>query len=344
MALGETIGARKATAAIDNSNLSIDMTGLCGLVHDAAQNRVEVILIDPTRSGSPIPKHTPVLIANLRDVMNPPSDSKPTTVVAVPASSSGGVEQFGLWDLTDCQVSISRPGGAEAAGGLRAYRSDDATSGSAKVPQDVNDPEQWRDLRYVLQMDQVCGQSRVQPALLSNGEARIAPGNVPLIVAARVRLAEGILESAIPSLEDYRSVMFKFAATQRRPAFSQPVTDTVCWTLPTVSAQGNYVAIDVVPLREGRAREGRTLLVSQRGRPCRLSISNLPAENLAGTGAHHGLSDDEVGALHFGVYYTLLRNNPAVKPLPEVWRPKSDAKGAGMIRSQFCPPAWFTLQ
>jgi hypothetical protein len=343
MALGETIGARRATAAIENSSLSIDMTGLCGLVHDAAQNRVEVILIDPTRSGLPIPKHTPVLIANLRDVMNPPSDSKPTTVVAVPASSGGGVEQYGLWDLTDCQVSISRPGGAEAAGGLRAYRSEDATSGSVKVPQDVNDPQQWRDLRYVLHMGRVCGESRVEPALLSNGEDRIAPLNVPPIVAARVRLAEGILEGEIPSLEDYRGVMFKFAATQSRPAFSQPVTDTVCWTLPTVSALGNYVAIDVVPLREGRAREARTLLVSQRGRPCRLSISNLPAENPSHSDTHAALGAEQMVALHFGAYYNLLLNRPTDRPLPSPDL-MSARTGTGFIRPAHCSPAMFTRQ
>jgi hypothetical protein len=336
IALSETVSSRVAAAAVATSDLSIDITGMCGLVHDRARARTEVIFVDTSVLGSGMPKHTPILMANLRDVMNPPEDSKPTTVIAVPSSSGSGVEQMGLWDLTDQQLSIRRPGGDEAAGGLRLNRPEGADALPVGLPRDVDDPEQWRDLRYIVQMENVCGQGRIADAIASLTE-------VPPVVAGRLRLAEGVLEGAIPSQENYRGVVFKFAGTHGRPTFSQPLTDTVCWRPSTESAAlGNYVTIDIVPLRGGTAREARTLLISQRGRPCRLSISNLPARNPSDAIAHHAMSDEEMSALHFGVYYKLLLNEPAEKPLPALSRPLHGRKGTGLIHTSFCPPARFS--
>jgi hypothetical protein len=285
-----------------------------------------------------MPKHTPILMANLRDVMNSPEDSKPTTVIAIPSSSGSGVEQMGLWDLTDQQLSIRRPGGAEAVGGLRLNRPEGAEVLPLSLPRDVDDPEQWRDLRYIVQLENVCGQGRIADAIASQTE-------VPPVVAGRLRLAEGVLEGAIPSQEDYRGVVFEFAGTHGRTAFSQPVTDTVCWKLSTESAAlANYVTIDIVPLRGGTAREARTLLISQRGRPCRLSISNLPARNPSDTKAHHAMIGEEMTAVHFGAYYKLLLNEPADRPLPKLRWPSDARKGTGLIRPVVCSPAMFSRQ
>jgi hypothetical protein len=339
IALSETVGSRVAAAAVTSSDLSIDITGLCGLVHDRAHARAEVIFVDAGMLGSGMPKHTPILMANLRDVMNPPEDSKPTSVIAVPSASGSGVEQMGLWDLTDQQLSIRRPGGAEAAGGLRLNRPEGADALPVGLPRDVNDPQEWRDLRYVVQMENICGQGRIADAIASDTE-------VPPVVAGRLRLAEGVLEGAIPSQEDYRGVVFKFTGAHGRPAFSQPLTDTVCWKLSTASATlGNYVTIDIVPLRGTTAREARTLLISQRGRPCRLSISNLPAQNGSDTKTHHVMSNEEMSSRHFGAYYTLLREQPTLKPLPTL-SPGAEYRkgGASGIRPIICYLAMFSRQ
>jgi hypothetical protein len=203
------------------------------------------------------------------------------------------------------------------------------------LPRDVNDPEQWRDLRYVVQMENICGQGRIADAITSHA-------GVPPIVAGRLRLAEGALEGAIPSQEDYRGVVFKFAGGHGRPAFSQPLTDTVSWKLPTASAGlGNYVTIDIVPLRGGTTREARTLLISHRGRACRLSISNLPARNASDISAH-AMSDEETPSLHFAAYYKLLLNEPPDKPLPELSRETGAPKGAGAVRPVPCHLAMFS--
>src|SRR5260370_29894788 len=92
IAVSETVGSTVAAAAVPSSELSIDITGLCGLVHDRARARTEVVFVDTSALGSWIPKHTPILIANLRDVMNPPEESKPTRVIAVPSPSGSGIE------------------------------------------------------------------------------------------------------------------------------------------------------------------------------------------------------------------------------------------------------------
>jgi hypothetical protein len=345
ISLGEIVGSREAAAAAGSSDLSIEITGLCGLVHDRKRAMTEVLFIDTTVFGAQIPRHKPVLIANLRDVMNPSEDSKPTTIVAVPSATGSGVEQVGLWDLTDQQVSITRPGGSEAARGLRLNRPDGVDVSPIGLPKDVDDPQEWRDLRYIIEMEKLCGQGRVANALLSQDpgpDERVGQSEVPQVVAARLRLAEGVLEGAIPSRETYRGVMYKFPPAGNRPAFSQPVTDTVCWRLSTASTMGNYVAIDIVPLRERSGLKSRTLMIAQRGRPCRLSISNLPAENRSSGHAHHAMSDEEMGALHFGAYYKLLMNEPLDTPLPEVWRDRR--RGVGLSASVLCPPAMFTRQ
>ena len=69
------------------------------------------------------------------------------------------------------------------------------------------------------------------------------------------------------------------------------------------------------------------------------TVSNLPAEN-GPTHAHHAFTDEEMGALHFGAYYKLLLEQPALVFLPTAAR--DVRKGAGMIRTQFCPVARFS--
>src|SRR5438046_10766168 len=80
IALSETVGSRVAAAAVTSPDLSIDITGLCGLVHDRAHARTEVIFVDASMLGSGMPKPTPIPMANLPDVTHPPEDPNPTPV------------------------------------------------------------------------------------------------------------------------------------------------------------------------------------------------------------------------------------------------------------------------
>lgn len=331
-----------ATAAEDQLAISMDINGLNAIVHDTATGRAEVILVDPAAAGMGLPAHTPVLVANLRDITNPPADSRPTSVIAVPSPTGAGVEQLGLWDLTDRQVLIRLPNGAEYARALTLSRSESAEA-PLELPRDVDDPEAWRDLRYVAEMARICGQGLIDGGLSS---LEAAPGSieraqVPPIVRGRIRFAGGTLEGAIPSQELSRNVVYGFAQPGRED-YSQPLTDTVRWRLALDPASiGNYLAVDLVPLR-GDRNDTRTLIVSAKGRSCRLSVSNLPTATGAHAPSRHAMSDDEMSALHFGVFYKLLRERPASTPLPV---PIKAARRIGVagIRPAHCPPALFYL-
>ena len=54
------------------------------------------------------------------------------------------------------------------------------------------------------------------------------------------------------------------------------------------------------------------------------------------------LSDEEMGALHFGAYYELLMREPAERPLPRLWRPPVARKATGLSGTILCPPAMFS--
>ena len=46
-----------------------------------------------------------------------------------------------------------------------------------------------------------------------------------------------------------------------------------------------------------------------------------------------------MSALHFGAYYKLLLNEPADKPLPELWRARDASKGRRLASIQRLLPA-----
>jgi len=162
---------------------------------------------------------------------------------------------------------------------------------------------------------------------------------VPEVVAGRLRLSGGVLEGAIPSREEHRRVVYQFAKGESRPAISQPLTDTIRWGVALEAGDGNYLTLDLVPLRGDSSRGTRTLMLSQLGRPCRVAISNLPVHDPQ---AHdqHAMNDEAFAALHFGAYYELLKVKPAVRPLPLLWmtRPRP---ATGVMGPLLCPPALF---
>jgi hypothetical protein len=57
--------------------------------------------------------------------------------------------------------------------------------------------------------------------------------------------------------------------------------------------------------------------------------------------AHHTVTEEEMAALHFGVYYRLLMNKPTVMPLPQLWNKATSQARTGVTGSAICPPAVF---
>jgi hypothetical protein len=179
-------------------------------------------------------------------------------------------------------------------------------------------------------MTSLVGDGRIDPALTASDD-EVATA-LPSAVAARIHLDSGLLQGAIPS-HAYRRDLFQFKGNAAGRVPHQALTDTVEWIL---DADAGAVVIEVVPVAGGATRR---LLMAPSVAPHRLSVSNLPAESGSPAHADHGMSDEEMAALHFGAYYKLLMNEPTDKPLPEVWR---DRRGAGNADTALCPPAMFT--
>jgi hypothetical protein len=313
--------------------LSIAFTGLCALIGDGDGKPGEILLLDATGVshvvGVAFPEHTPTLVVSLNDLANPDS-SGPTRVIAGTPSQASQVEQLGVWDLTGSEVRIRAQG--EGGTGLQFFRPSKAETSWPEAPRNVHDPASWRDLRYVANMKALVGDGRIDPALTGN----TAQNGLPPSVAARIHLDAGLLEGAIPSQETYRDDVFQFRSGGSH-SLRQALTDTVQWTLQTEAAA---VVIDITPVKGGPTKR---LLLAPSYTPHRVFVSNLPAENPSHANAHQAMSEEEMGALHFGVYYKMLLNEPVDKPLPELWGP-SGRKGSGFVRPMFCPPAMFSRQ
>jgi hypothetical protein len=311
--------------------LSVAFTGLVALVAGGNGAPGQVLLVDAKGIGEvggiALPEHAPTLVVSMADLANAES-SGPTRVVA---AGSAGVEQIGLWDLTGSEVRIRAEGAAGT--GLRLFQPSNGESSWPDVPRDVNDPAAWRDLRFVPDMKAVVGDGRIDPSLL--GSIDSVPTALPRSVAARVYLDAGLLEGALPSQESFRGDLFEFRKAGSEPVH-QPLTDTVRWTLETGAAA---IVIDITPVSGGPVKR---LLLAPSAMPHRLSISNLPSENPSHV--HIAMSDDEIGALHFGAYYQLLMNRPADGALPELRRLERDRKGAGFLRERPCFSAQFTRE
>jgi hypothetical protein len=270
-------------------------------------------------------------VVSLNDLANPDS-SRPTRVVAGTPGRTGRVDQLGLWDLTGSEVRIRAQGGGGA--GLHFFQPSKDETSWPEPPRKAQDPASWRDLRFVANMKALVGDGRVDPAFTGNDAAQ---SRLPRSVAARIHLDAGLLQGAIPSQETYRDDLFEFRSNGSARSLPQALTDTIQWTLQTEAAA---VVIEITPVGGGPAKR---LLLAPSAAPHRLYVSNLPAENPSHADAHQAMTDEEMGALHFGAYYSLLLNEPADKPLPALWHPPSDRKGAG-VRPVLCPPAQFTRQ
>lgn len=315
--------------------LSIAFTGLCALIGDGDGKPGQILLLDATGvgevAGVTLPEHPPTLVVSLKDLANPES-SAPTRVVAGTPSRTGRVDQLGLWDLTGSEVRIRPQGGVGT--GLQFFRPSKDETSWPEPPRDAHDAASWRDLRFVANMKALVGDGRINPTL--TGEDNPGPPGLPRSVAARIHLDAGLLQGAIPSQETYREDMFEFRSSASGRNFRQALTDTIQWTLLTEAAA---IVIDITPVGGGPAKR---LLLAPSAAPHRLFISNLPAENRSHTSAHQAMSDEEMGALHFGAYYKLLLNEPADSPLPEVSH--HGRRGVGLVGPTYCPPAMFSRQ
>jgi hypothetical protein len=312
--------------------VTVVFTGLCALVTGGDRAPGQVLLVDAKGVGSiggvELPEHAPTLVVSLNSLANAASSNPTRVVMAGPEGSAGPANQVGLWDLSGFEVRIRVQGADEA--GLHLFRPSDGTSSWPEPPRDIHDAAAWRDLRYVADMSSLTGDGRVDPALIDPDHA----SGLPKAVAARIYLEEGRLESGIPSQPGSVGAVFEFRDGTNEPKLRQALTDTIRWSLDRAA---EAVAIEIIPVAGGRAKR---LVLKPSVTPHTLFVSNLPAENVP-THAHHTVTDEEMGALHFGAYYALLGRKPAEQPLPRPWLATQRRRGTGGMAGPFCPPARF---
>lgn len=308
--------------------LSIVFSGLCALVVDGS-GPGQVVLVDARSlgevGGATLPAHAPTLVLDLGSLVNA-EESRPDRVVAGWPGGESSVGQVGLWDLAGSEVRIRVPG--NDGSGLRLFRPEDGTSSWPEPPREPNDPASWRDVRFLADMTSIVGDGRIDVELLAN-----TSGTLPRGVAARVHLDGGLAEAGLPSREEYRDDVFEFAAGGNRRALRQALTDTLRWSLET---RAEVVVIEIASVSGGSVRR---LILKPREAAHQVFVGNLPVHD-AQAHDQHMMSDAAFAALHFGVYYELLKYPPAERPLPRPWvAAKRNATGAmGPI---ICPPAVF---
>jgi len=320
------------------TGLSIVFTGLCALVTHGNQGPAQVVLVDARGvgevGGMTLPAHAPTLMVGLRSLANAEA-SNPTRIVVGPPQGQGSAraeEQYGIWDLTGSEVRV-RVQGAEAED-LHLYRP--VTSTWPEPPKDVDNPDSWRDIRYVARMTAIAADGRVDPALARDGADE--PTSLPRSAAARIHLTGGQLEAGLPSAEEFRSKVFEFRDATGKTLLRQALTDSFRWNLENATGA---VVVEIIPSWGGPSRQ---LVFRPSAVPHRLFVSNLPAEadsHHAGLG-HQGMTDGQAAALHFIAYYKLLRNEPADEPTPVV--APAARRGAGLTKTRFCTSVWIDQQ
>lgn len=325
--------------------LSIVFTGLCALVTDGGHGPGQVILVDAQGIGKVdgvmLPAHAPTLVVSLSRLANVETSNPTRVITAWPDEGqlgvradnlgfAGPVDQIGIWDLAGSEVRI-RVQGAEGAD-LQVFRPPDGASSWPEAPPDANDAAAWRDVRFLANMKSLNSDGRIDPALTVDREGDV--GTLPRSVATRVYLEGGLIEAGVPSQPTHRDDIFEFRSIGHEPRLRQALTDTLRWSVETAAP----VVVEIVPVTGGPAKR---LVLKPGAISHSLFVSNLPAENVP-SALHHALSPEEMAALHFGVYYELLKNKPNERPLPRPWVSPVDHAGTGLSGGPFCPPAVFT--
>jgi hypothetical protein len=314
--------------------VSIVFTGLCALVTGGDRAPGQVLLVDTNGvgkvAGIELPAHAPTLVVSLSSLANAETSSPTRVVTAWPGGSALAAEQLGVWDLKGSEVSIRVQG--EQRDGIDLSQERGRASSWPEPPRNANDPESWRDLRFVADMRALAGDARIDQALVETDAAH--GDRLPHALSARIHLNGGRLEAGMPSQETHRDDIFEFRAVGSEPRLRQALTDTIQWSLESDAAA---VLIEIAPIAGGPVKR---LVLTRSAVPHRLFVSNLPAENGLGH-AHDMLADNDLAALHFGVYYELLRSKPTERPLPRLWVPAAQRRATGVMGPIICPPALF---
>ena len=168
--------------------LTIDFEGLCALVRDKpgrkGRGTVRVVFVDALKAQGPLCEHKPRLLVNLDD-----TNSKPGDIMGLPDG-----QQVGIWDLhhQDARIITGVPPAKRVLNirDTRKWKESPVLHQRIYVDEVPQYEETWNDISWVPEMSRVIGNGDIDPDCL-------LPKKPPQIVAARLTIDEGLLESVV---------------------------------------------------------------------------------------------------------------------------------------------------
>jgi len=196
----------EATSAGPQIRPSISFEGLAALVRSEAFDRGVVVLVDPTRATLQpnLPAHHAMLAVPMSAVKS-----------GTPDSFTDATKTIGVWELANVRVELR----TSATGPLRPVR----TAPSVTHPRT---PEEWRDVKWIVDMKALAGSSEIRSTLMTATDLR---GSA---LSARVALGAGTIEATRPpepfSQSEVRFLVLR-GLTPARPV-QQAVTQKLLYT------------------------------------------------------------------------------------------------------------------
>ena len=282
---------------------SVTFEGLAALVRSEAFDRGAVVLVDPTRSTlqSHLPAHHAMLTIPMSAVKS-----------GTPDGFADAEQRVGVWELANASVSFE----TSATGPLRPMR----TAANVTHPRTA---EEWRDVKWLINMDAVAGSSEIRSSLMTAADLRGSGLN------ARVALGAGTIEATVPS-EPYSQSEVRFlplhGLTNGRP-FQQAGTRRLLYTPDAARS----FAIVLQPSNGGAPRKIELRPTAER---ITINISNHTTMDTLTNG------EMPQRAVHFLSYFDLLAKPVTTALVPSSLVPYPSTTTAASP-GFFCDGSWF---
>jgi hypothetical protein len=263
--------------------LTVDISGLCGVVHRDALRVSDVLLVDAVRTQAlaAIP-HAPRLVID-----------KTVRIESAPEHDGVGKDDRPFWNLEGFRVALvsGATTGTQRRAGLRR-------PGEEKLPN--VDQVSFPDVSWLADMSR----------LANTGEGKIHAENLqdtakPNKVASRVRFSGGTFAARFR--KPYHTIPWRIGTGT--PSFEQAIGELTY----SQSISDERVTFKLEPFGGGSAREIVLAPAAGGDRSIAVEFQNMPA-------AHQECKDKDAQILaHFRAFYELLESPPSQenRPVPE---------------------------
>ena len=289
------------------TKLTIDFSGLCGVVLSGSPKIMDVLLVDGMQTLEPAKRHIPRLVTDPKNVA---SESTPYTACQIDS------EDMACWDLTDHRVTLmsAQGSGVQPVTGHR--------NPNHKKPETEDERP---DVSWLATMSQIAaaGPGRINPQCL-------APDPRQGKIAGAARFNSGEMRA--------RFRKPKFAQTSWRvtsPNVSTPYEQALGELELYQEWPSETVTFSLEPFTGGQARQ---VVLRAQGNKLLVRILNEPEQLMCASDA------DARNLKHFAAFYQLLAppNQAQDGPTPVCPEPECQLRCVGdQGEPIYCPPASF---